>query len=63
MEIKPILWNRILECGHSRTTATNFIMGIYGKPIINSKCYCRECQKEVRIIKVEEVKQNGKISV
>lgn len=51
---KKKLWIRRLSCGHIRLTNIAFISGIYDKPKIRDKAYCRECWKEVEIIGVEE---------
>lgn len=54
MTDKEILWIRYLDCGHSRTTNLSYIMGDYKEPKINDNCYCWECRKMIKIIKVRE---------
>jgi len=52
-----ILWIRKLSCGHERPTNIAFINGIYNKPKVGSKAYCRECFEEVKIIGVKKAKE------
>ena len=54
--MKKKMWNRKLECGHDRLTEIGFLCELYDKPKISDICFCRECNKEVKIIGVEEVK-------
>ena len=54
MRNKKILWIRKLVCGHERSTNVNFILKDYTKPKVGDSCYCRECHKDVKIIKVKE---------
>ena len=54
MTIKK-LWNRILKCGHERDTSIAFMCQSYDEPKIGDMCYCRECLKDVKIIKVKKV--------
>ena len=51
---KQILWVRVLDCGHERTTNLAFISGIYSKPKVGTNAYCRECMKQVKIVKVKK---------
>jgi hypothetical protein len=50
------LWLRNMDCGHSRPTNLAFLSGNYIKPKVGTKCYCRECWKECKIVSVEELK-------
>ena len=50
------LWQRKLSCGHTRDTDIAYMFGKYHKPKRNKKCYCIECEKEVIVVGVEEVK-------
>ena len=47
------LWERELSCGHKRLTSIAFMVEDYKKPT-GKTCYCRECNKMVEVIGVEE---------
>lgn len=48
------LWMRKLSCGHTRPTNLAYISGNYTKPKIKDGCFCRLCNENVDIVKVEE---------
>jgi len=52
-KVKPILWVRELACGHERDTDVAYAFGDYKKPKIGSYAYCRECCKDMKIIRVK----------
>lgn len=57
---KEVLWMRKMSCGHSRPTNIAFLMNNYKKPEVGTKCFCKECYKEVEIIEVTECKDRQK---
>ena len=65
-KIEHKLWIRDLSCGHSRHTNIAFISKDHTRPKVGNNTYCRECCKEVKIIKVrqaskEDIKELKKI--
>ena len=54
------LWVRKLSCNHERATDISYAMKDYTKPKVGDSCYCRECCKDVKIIKVIESKSKEK---
>lgn len=55
-ESEKILWIRDLSCGHERPTNVAYLSGNYEKPKVGDNAYCRECFKNVKIIKVRRAK-------
>lgn len=51
------IWRRKLECGHYRDTCLSFFMKCYNKPKIGNNCFCRECIRDVKVIKVTVVSE------
>lgn len=51
------MWKRKMECGHCRDTYLMFFMNNYNKPKVGDYCFCRECCKESKIIKVTKVSE------
>ena len=58
-KIEPKLWIRDLSCGHSRQTNIAFISKNYNRPKVGDNAYCRECFKEVKIIKVRQANKEN----
>ena len=50
-----VLWERVLSCGHSRSTDVSYALGVSDEPCIGDTCYCRICHKNSEIIDVERV--------
>lgn len=50
------LYDRKMDCGHSRPTSLDYIFGKgLDVPKIGDVCYCRECWTDTIVIDVKEI--------